>query len=48
MAEWVERLSPILVDYGIPTHKFKFMSSQINDLNIDTCHFLARHLALFG
>ena len=47
VAKLVERLSPILGDQGIEeTLRFKYQSSQTNDLQIDTCHYLARHSAL--
>ena len=29
-------------NHGIRTHRFESLSSQINDLNIDTCRFLIR------
>ena len=31
MAEWVERLSPVLVDRGISTDAFETWSSQTNE-----------------
>ena len=42
MAEWVEHPPPVLVDYGIPTHKFEPALRPINDLKKkNTCSYTA-------
>ena len=40
MAEWVECSASILIDQGFEPHGFKPRSSQINDIQIDTCRYL--------
>ena len=40
--------SPSLGDREIPTNELEHWSSQSNDFKIDTCHFLARCMALLG
>ena len=46
MAEEVERLSPNMGDREIRTQRFEPWLSKTNDLEIDTCRFLARHSVL--
>ena len=54
MSEWIERLSPLLVDRGIRIHGFEShdlpMTYQLNQWlkNIDICSFLVRLSALIG
>ena len=48
MAKWVKRPSSFWGGRGIQTHGFESWSSQISDLLMDTCRFLARCSVLLG
>ena len=46
MGEGIER--PVFGNREIRTHRIELSSNQTNDSNIDTCHFLARCMAVLG